>query len=220
MKIGILGSGRMGGNLGTMFARVGHQVTFSYSRSEQKLVQLVRDAGDSACSGNPRDAVQDADLVLLAVHWLNIDEVLSSAGSLAGKTVISCCNPLNAGDTQLTIGHTCSGAEVLSQKIPDAHVVAAFQTVPSEALMPVFERRSESLRPSLIFCGNDSNSKSVASDLIVQVGFDPVDAGPLQIARYIEPFGMLAGVLAYETDEGPAWAYRVGRFGRLFCQPK
>jgi predicted dinucleotide-binding enzyme len=55
----------------------------------------------------------------------------------------------------------------------------------------------------------------VASALITEVGFDPIDAGKLETARYIEPFGMLAGVLAYETEQGPDWAYRFGRLNRL-----
>lgn len=216
MKIGILGSGRMGSHLGTMFARVGHQVTFSYSRSQQKMTGLAAAAGKGARAGTPADAVLDADLVLLAVHWLQVPDVLSQAGSLKGKIVMSCCNPLNAEDTELVIGHTMSGAETLAQMMPDAHIVAAFQATPSEVLFDVFAARGEALRPSLIFCGDHATSKAKAAELISQVGFDPVDAGALKVARYLEPFGMLSGVLAYETDQGPDWAYRVGRFDRLF----
>ncbi|GAB3396282.1 NADPH-dependent F420 reductase [Azotobacter armeniacus] len=215
MKIGILGSGRMGGNLGTIFARAGHDVSFSYSRSEQKLAELARQAGPGTRVATPGEAVEDADLVLLAVHWLQVDDVLSKAGSLAGKTVVSCCNPLNADDTELVIAHTMSGAETIARKLPESKVVSAFQATPSELLPHVFEARNRPNRPSLVFCGDDADSKAVVAQLIRQIGFDPVDAGSLKVARYIEPFGMLSAVLAYETDQGPEWAYRFGRFAPL-----
>jgi 8-hydroxy-5-deazaflavin:NADPH oxidoreductase len=69
MRVGILGSGLMGGKLGTIFARAGHEVVFSYARSEQKLKVLARDAKGKARAGTPREAAQEADAVLLAVHW-------------------------------------------------------------------------------------------------------------------------------------------------------
>lgn len=216
MKIGILGSGRMGGNLGTLFARLGHDVVFSYSRSAQRLEDLARNAGANARAATPHEAAKDAELILLAVHWTQVEHVLGQAGSLVGKIVMSCCNPLNAEDTELVIGHSMSGAETLAAKLPGAHVVAAFQATPSEVMFDVFAARDRVLRPSLIFCGDEAASKAVAAGLISAVGFDPVDAGGLRIARYIEPFGMLSGVLAYETDQGPEWAYRFGRFDRLF----
>src|SRR6266481_10143287 len=85
MRIGILGSGLMGGKLGTIFARPGHEVVFSYARSEQKLKMLARDAKGKARAGTPREAAQDADAVFLAVHWSRIDDVLQQAGDLSGK---------------------------------------------------------------------------------------------------------------------------------------
>ena len=82
MRIGILGSGLMGAKLGTIFARAGHEVVFSYARSEQKLKRLARAASGSARAGTPREAAHDADAVLLAVHWLRFDDVLKQAGDL------------------------------------------------------------------------------------------------------------------------------------------
>jgi 8-hydroxy-5-deazaflavin:NADPH oxidoreductase len=63
-----------------------------------------------------------------------------------------------------------------------------------------------------VYCGNHARAKRVAATLIRDVGFDPVDAGPLRIARYMEPFALLMGQLAYETDEGPEVGYRFLRF--------
>jgi hypothetical protein len=213
MRIGILGSGLMGGKLGTIFARAGHEVVFGYARSEQKLERLAREAKGKARAGSPREAVQKADAVLLAVHWSRIDDVLTQTGDLSGKVIVSCSLPMNADNTELVIAHTTSGAEALAKKAPRARVVSAFNTVPSEVLFGVFKARRKAARPSLVYCGDDSGSKGVAGELTRDVGFNPVDAGPLRIARYTEPFALLVAQLAYEGEGSPELAYRFERFG-------
>jgi predicted dinucleotide-binding enzyme len=212
MRIGILGSGLMGGKLGTIFARAGHDVVFSYARSRQKLNRLAREAGGNAGAGTPAEAVRDADAVFLAAHWMRIDDVLSQAGDLSGKVIVTCLLPMDSGNTRLVVGHTSSGAEELAKKVPKATVVSAFNTVPSEVLFGVFEVRHKSPRSSLVYCGDDQNAKRVAAGLIRDAGFDPVDSGPLRIARYTEPFGLLVGELAYGGNGGPELAYRFERF--------
>src|SRR5712692_10250348 len=212
MRIGILGSGLMGGKLGTIWTRAGHEVVFSYSHSEQKLKKLARDAKGKARAGTPREAAQEADAVLLAVHWSRVDDVLQQAGDLSGKVIVTCSLPMNADDTGLVIAHTSSGAEELAKRVPKARVVSAFGTVPSEVLFGVFEARRKARRPSLVYCGDEARSKQVAAELIRDVGYEPVDAGPLRIARYTEPFTLLVAQLAYEGDEGPELAYRFERF--------
>jgi 8-hydroxy-5-deazaflavin:NADPH oxidoreductase len=198
----------MGGKLGTIFVRAGHHVVFSYSRSQKKLEQLAREAGDSARAGTPADAVKDADAVLLAVHWSRLDDVLKKAGDLAGKVIVTCSLPMNADDTELAIAHTSSGAEALASKVPRAHVVAAFGTIPSEVLFAVFDRKATGRRPSLLYYGDHQRAKDVAATLIENVGFEPVDVGPLRMGRFAEPFTMLIAQLAYEGDRGPVMAYR------------
>src|SRR5271166_1319505 len=116
MRVGILGSGLMGGKLGTLFAHAGHEVVFSYARSKEKLNRLARDARGNARPGTPREAAQQADALLLAVHWSRIDDVLDRAGDLSGKVIVSCSLPLNAQNTELVLGHTTSGAEELAKK--------------------------------------------------------------------------------------------------------
>ena len=214
MRIGILGSGLMGGKLGTIWARAGHEVVFSYARSEQKLTKLARDAKGNARAGTPGEAAERADAVLLAVHWSRVDDVLKQAGDLSGKVIVTCSLPMNADDTDLVIAHTSSGAEELARKAPKARVVAAFGTVPSEVLFAVFEARRKSNKPSLVYCGDDAKSKRIVAQLIEDAGFDGVDAGPLRIARYTEPFTLLIAQLAYERKGGPELAYRFERFGR------
>ena len=214
MRVGILGSGLMGGKLGTIWARAGHEVVFSYARSEQKLKRVARDAKGNARAGTPSEAAQDAEALLFSVHWSRLDDVLKQAGDLSGKVIVNCSLPMNADDTDLVIAHTSSGSEALAQKVPKARIVSAFNTVPSEVLFGVFEARRKATKPSLVYCGDDARSKKIAAELIQDVGFDPIDAGPLRVARYTEPFTLLIAQLAYEGDDGPELAYRFVRFGR------
>jgi predicted dinucleotide-binding enzyme len=212
MRIGILGSGLMGGKLGTLFARAGHEVVFSYARSRKKLEGLARDAGRTARAGTPGEAAQGADALLLAVHWSRMDDVLKQAGDLSGKVILTCSLPMNARNTELVVANSSSGAEELAKMIPKARIVCAFNTVPSEVLFGVFGARRKASKPSLVYCGDDTISKRIAAELIHDVGFDPVDAGPLRIARYTEPFALLVAQLAYEGKGDPELAYRFERF--------
>ncbi|HZS61600.1 MAG TPA: NADPH-dependent F420 reductase [Gemmatimonadaceae bacterium] len=210
MRVGVLGSGLMGSKLGTLFARAGHQVVFSYARNKAKLTRLARDAGKSAKAGTPAEAAKGADAMLLAVHWSRIDDVLRQAGEhLSSKVIVSCCLPMNDDDTELIVAHTSSGAEALAKKIPNAIVVSAFSTVPSEVLFEIGTKRP---KPSLVYCGDDAPSKAIAAELIRDIGFDPVDAGPLRMARFTEPFSLLVAQLAYEVEKGPELAYRFQRY--------
>src|SRR5262245_53943449 len=173
MRIGILGSGLMGSKLGTIFVRAGHDVVFSYARSDRKLKRLAREATGSAArpqgtarAGTPAEAAQASDVLLLAVHWSRVEDVLKKAGDLEGKVIVSCSLPMSADDTRLVLGHARSGAEALARKVPGARLVAAFNTVPSEVLFDVFAlrrrpARRRSARPSLVYCGDDREAKRV-----------------------------------------------------------
>ena len=90
----------------------------------------------------------------------------------------------------------------------------AFNTVPSEVLFGVYEAKRKASRPSLVYCGDDKSSKAVAATLIRDAGFDPLDVGPLRVARYSEPFALLVAQLAYEGKGGPQLAYRFLRVGK------
>ena len=207
MRIGILGSGLMGGKLGTLFARAGHEVVFSYARSDEKLRRLACEAPGARC-GTPAEAAREADALLLAVHWSRLEEVLQQAGKLTRPVLISCSLPMNADDTALVVGHSSSGAEELARMVHPLRVVSAFGTVPSEVLFSVFDARAKPARPSLVYCGDDAAAKELCAGLIRDVGFDPVDAGPLRNARYTEPFSLLVAHLAYEGTGSPELAYR------------
>ncbi len=213
MRIGILGSGLMGGKLGTLFARAGHEVVFSYARSKEKLNRLARDASGNARTGTPQEAAQETDALLLAVHWSRIDDVLNQVGDLSSKVIASYSLPLNAANTELILGHTTSGAEELAKKVPNAEVVSAFNNIPSEVLFGVFESRGKATPPSMVYCGDKPRGKNIVATLIRDVGFDPIDLGSLRSARYTEPLAMIIAHLAYGGTEGPELAYRFERFG-------
>src|SRR5438093_3745561 len=122
--------------------------------------------------------------------------------------MVSCSLPMNADDSDLVIAHTSSGAEALAKKLPKARVVSAFGTVPSEVLFDVFEARRRATKPSLVYCGDDASSKQVAAQLIRDVGFDPVDAGPWRSCGCTEPCTPRLAQRAHEGDQGPELAYR------------
>jgi 8-hydroxy-5-deazaflavin:NADPH oxidoreductase len=214
MRVGILGSGLMGGKLGTLFARAGHDVVFSYARSKEKLNRLAREAGGNARAGTPREAAQGADVLLLAVHWSRIDDALKQAGDLSGKVIVSCSLPLNVANTELVLGHATSGAEELAKKVLGAEVVSAFNNIPSEVLFGVFEARGNATPPSMVYCGGSQRGEDIITTLIRDVGFDPIDLGPLRSARYTEPLAMIIAHLAYGGSDGPELAYRFERFGK------
>lgn len=215
MHIGILGSGLMGGKLGSIFARAGHEVVFSYSRSHRKLQQLAAKAGKTARAGTPAEAASGADAILFAVHWLRVDDVLAQAGKLSGKTVLTCTLPMSQDDSHLVLGHSSSAAEELAAKLAGAHVVSAFSTVPSEVLDAVFARRRQRRRVDLLYCGDSASAKRTAARLIRDAGFNPVDVGALSSARYVEPFSLVIAQLAYGGRQGPRLAYRFEHFSKV-----
>ena len=121
--------------------------------------------------------------------------------------IVSCSLP---SDTEkLLVGFTTSGAEKLQKKVPKARVVQAFNTVPSEVFFAVYAKRRRKTRPTVVYCGDDKKAKTVAAEMIEDVGFDPIDIGGLEMARYSEPFTFIIAQQAYETKRGPALAYRL-----------
>lgn len=206
MKIGILGSGLMGGTLGRLWAACGHDVTFAYSRDDRRRARMAQEAGGR--SGTLSEAIDKADALLLAVHWSRTPEVLEQAGDLSGMTVLNCCVPLDAANETLVVGMTTSGAEELARQRPRAQWVSCFNTNPSESFNPVFRRKGQAPAPQVLTCGDHAGAKTRAAGLIRDIGFDPLDCGPLRNARFIEPFAMATVELAYVQPGGPALTYR------------
>lgn len=200
MNIGIIGPGKMGSGLGRIWAERGHRIIFSFSRSQDKLNALARSV-KNARSGTPAEAAEASEVILLSVGWAGVKDAIESAGAMEGRIVIDCTNPLNADASGLVIGLTTSAAEEIAKLVPGAKVVKAFNT----AFAEVYHSGSRlfgSRRPTMFYCGDDSEAKTVVSRLILEVGFSPVDAGPLRCARYLEPVAMLMIQLAYGQGMG------------------
>jgi len=195
----------MGAGLGRLWAEHGHDVMFSYARRPEKLKDLVQDIGSHARSGAPEEAVRFADVLLLAVPWSGIGDALVAAGPLDGKTVLSCVNPF--GPMGLEVGLTTSAAEEISKLAPGAIVIEAFNTI-FAAILHSRGRLFGNNKPTVFYCGDDREAKTKALELIRDAGFHPVDAGPLQSARYIEPLAMLTMELAYSQGLGSDIAMR------------
>jgi predicted dinucleotide-binding enzyme len=210
MKIGVIGCGAMGTALGRLWALAGHEVTFSFSRSPDRLAAAAARAGEGASIqplvAGVRDAVEHAEALLIAVRWAQLDAVLRDCEDLRNKVLIDCTLPMNENDTALTVGLTQSGAEVIQLKT-GAHVVKAFNTVPSELLtaMPLGSAID------LFFAGDDMGAKQTAAVLISDAGFHAVDCGPLAMARHLEPLGLLMGQIAYVQEPSPVIGYRLVR---------
>ncbi len=182
LKVGIVGSGNVGSALARGLRRGGSE---------------VRVAGrDKAAI---RATAAWADVVLLAVPFGALDDVVGNAGaSLAAKTVVDVTNALDA-NMNLALGFTTSGAEELQRKLPSAHVVKAFNTVFAQHMDT---GRLGDQQLTTFVAGDDAGAKSTVIELARGIGFDAVDAGPLKNARLLEPLGFLNIQLGYVLGMG------------------
>lgn len=194
----------MGSAIGRLLAAAGHDVVFSYTRDAARLERLAAEAG--ARAGTPADAAHGADAVVLAVHWDRVDDALTRAGNVDGTVLVDCTNPMSTDDTRLVVGLTTSGGEEIAPRAPGARVVKAFNTIPAELL-----RAGPALLPepaACCLCGDDRDAKALAGSLARDMGLDPVDAGALHAARYLEPFALLVSQLAYGGAMSPELGVR------------
>jgi NADPH-dependent F420 reductase len=206
MRIGILGTGNIGGGLGRLWAGLGHEVMFG-SRAPEKAVRLAESVGHGARGGTFSDAALFGEVVVLAVPWPAAQDVIQAAGDLSGKVLIDCTNPVAEG-MRLALGHTTSAAEEVARWAPGARVVKAFNTLGSKNLT---NPRFNSDRASMFVCGDDQEAKEVVMRLGRVLDFDMVDCGPLESARLLEPLAMLWITLAYPIGMGPDIAFKLLR---------
>jgi predicted dinucleotide-binding enzyme len=201
MNIGIIGSGNMGGNMGKAWAARGHKVLFSFSKKEEKLREVAAAAGRNARTGTPAEAVAFGGLILFSVPWAAVPEALKAAGTFKGKTLVSCVNCLKPDLSGLAVGTTTSAAEEIARQVPEAQVVEAIP--PMAQILAADSHRLGGQQISTFYCGDDAAAKAAVAALLRDLDLEPVDAGPLRSARYIEPAGMLAVQLAYGMGLGP-----------------
>jgi len=207
LKVAILGTGAVGAALGARWAKAGHGVTFgSRQPQSEKVLQIVEKCGSAAKACSPAQAVANAEAILLAVPWSVARQTLSELGDLRGRPVIDCTNPLLPDLSGIELGHSTSAAEQIAAAAPSARVVKAFNTASVKVMNdPQFADH----RAAMFYCGDDAAAKAVVQKLIVDIGFEPVDAGPLASARYLEPLAMLYIHLAFKQGWGSNCAFKV-----------
>jgi predicted dinucleotide-binding enzyme len=201
MNIGIIGAGNMGASMGRSWAAKGHQVLFSFSKEQGKLQAAADAAGAKARVGTPEQAAAFGDVILLAVPWAACTEALKAAGLLQGKVLFSCVNCLKPDFSGLEIGTTTSAAEEIARRAPGAKVVEALP--PMAQILASDSHRLAGQQISTFYCGDDAGAKATVAGLLADLDLDPIDAGPLSSARFIEPAGMLLVQLAYGMGMGP-----------------
>jgi len=185
--IAVIGTGDVGGALGPEFAAQGHTIVYG-SRDPQrgKVKELVEKTGDLASATTPAEAAAQADIVVLAVPGLMVEEITKSLGDLSGKIIIDPTNPLERRMNRLEHAVDTSNAEIIQAAAPGAYVVKAFNTLnwktmvdPSSAGGPV----------SIPLVGDNGRAKKIVAELVAGMGLEPIDVGPLRDARWVE--GML-----------------------------
>ncbi|HSM32082.1 MAG TPA: NADPH-dependent F420 reductase [Woeseiaceae bacterium] len=185
--IAVIGTGDVGGALGPEFAAQGHTIVYGSREPERSEVKkLVEKTGDLASATTPADAAAQADIVVLAVPGLLVEEITRSLGDLSGKIIIDPTNPLERRMNRLEHAVDTSNAEIIQAAAPGAYVVKAFNTLnwrtmvdPSSAGGPV----------SIPLVGDNSRAKKKVAELVSGMGLEPIDVGPLRDARWVE--GML-----------------------------
>lgn len=189
MNIAIIGKGNVGSALEAGLAGKGHEVS-----------AVGRDP-DSV-----RGAADQADLVILAVPFEEVDNAVREPGSfVSGKTVVDATNALTP-EFDLALGFDTSGAEELQKKLPDAKVVKAFNTAFASTMATghIGDKQLAGL-----VAADDPEAKSTVLGLVEQLGFDPIDAGPLATARLLEPLGVLNIKLGFVQGYGPNSGFRL-----------
>jgi len=183
MDISIIGDGNVGSALARGLEKAGHHV--------------------ATCGHDPQSEKQLAEsgeVIILAVPFEAIDDVASTIGHRAdGKTVIDVTNVITPDMKGLAVGFTTSGAEEWQKKLPQAHVVKAFNTEFANT-MDSGEAKGEQL--TAFIAGDDARAKETVIELAEDIGFDGIDAGPLQNARLLEPLALLNVQLGYELGLG------------------
>lgn len=190
MKCAIIGKGNVGTALGTGLARAGHEIKYGHA-----------DPGEPV-----NEAASWGEVILLAVPYHAVRNVAKAIGSAAdGKTLIDVTNPLTPG-MELAVSFSTSAAEELQSLLPRAHVVKAFNTVfaTNQGSGGVGENQL-----SAFIAGDDDGAKKIVMQLARDIGFDPVDAGGLKSARYLEPMAVMLITLGYRLNLGTKIGYKL-----------
>jgi 8-hydroxy-5-deazaflavin:NADPH oxidoreductase len=184
MKIGIVGAGRIGGNLASLWAKQHHEVMLSYSRDPEHLEQAASAIGARAKAGSVREAVEFGDVVLFSVPWSRIDEVIEEMGDLEGKVVIDTTNQFGPnGVEELPDGKTA--AQINKERMRGAKYAKAFNTL-TAGFQGAAAGRSGDERAAMFFVTDDDDARETVKKLIREIGFAQVDVGGTADAAIME----------------------------------
>jgi predicted dinucleotide-binding enzyme len=182
MKIGFIGSGNIGGAIGELLAKAGHEVFFS-SRNPDNLKALVARVGPKARAGTPKEAIAFADVVFLGVPWSSMPQIGQDyAGALKGKIVLDAGNPNVRRDGAIAEAAVAKGAGLATAELlPGARVVRAFNQLNNKVFLSNAHRAGDKVAVPL--GGDDKEALSVASRLVTDAGFEPVVVGSLAASK-------------------------------------
>jgi len=184
MKIGIVGAGRIGGNLASLWAKQHHEVMLSYSRDPEHLEQAASAIGARASTGTVSEAVEYGDVILLSVPWSRIDEVIEEMGDLDGKVVIDTTNQFGRGGVEeLPDGKTA--AQINKERLKGAKYAKAFNTL-TAGFQGAAAGRSGDERAAMFFVSDDDEAKNMVKKLIRDIGFAQVEVGGTADAAVME----------------------------------
>jgi len=191
MKIGMIGSGNVGGALGRVWARAGHQVMFS-SRHLEHDRRLAAEVGANARAGTPGDAAAFGEVLVFAVPYGALPELgRALRDSIEGKVVIDACNPFPRRDGEIAERARAKGAGLMSAELlPGARIVRAFNAVGADRMASAHQNSG---RIGMPIAGDDEEAIEIASRLIREIGFEPVRVGGLEMGKYLMPGTPLAG---------------------------
>ena len=187
MRIGIIGSGNIGGTTARMFTRAGHEVAIANSRGPDSLKDLVDEIGGGARAVTPPEAVDFGEVVLLAIPW-RLREQLPPAELFYGKVTIDAMNPY-AENFEVMDLEPSSPSEEVEKQLKGARLVKAFNTLVSRTLASAGRPDGGDDRLVLFVAGDDEEAKQVVSKLIEDVGFAAVDTGDLATGGRLQQAG-------------------------------
>lgn len=192
LKIGVIGSGRIGGTLGGVWVKAGHEVMFS-SRNIEHDKKLAASLGPNARAGTPRAAAAFGDVLLIAVPYRALPDVGKDLGTLIkGKVVIDPNNPIPSRDGEIATWAREKGAGLASAELlPGARIVRAFNAIGYARMGAAHEQKGE--RIGMPIASDDAKAVAVASRLIREIGYEPVLIGPLAMGKHLMPGTPLAG---------------------------
>ena len=202
MRIAIIGAGSVGATLGRAWIKHGEDVIWGLRNPQDpKYAALPKDRVKA-----PAEAVKEAEVVVVATPWSAAEAAIKSLGSLAGKVVIDCMNPLGMGPDglQLVLGFNVSAGEQVASWVPGAFV---FKTLNTTGAGNMAKADDYSVKPVMLVAGDDAGRKPVVMELVGKLGFEPVDAGPLKNARLLEPFAMVWIDQAIKRGRGRDFAF-------------